>query len=91
MVAAVGFLDRIGEEGRIKASSVVGLPTEAAPAGAAIGVASTFSGVLAMWKAARSLRRWSRKPFLGAVEGIIELDDGMAADSALGGCRSRLL
>lgn len=81
----------IGEEGRMKASFVAGLSRGAAPCGTATGVVSTLSGVLAMWKAAKSLRRSSRKPFLGAVDGIMELEDGSAANSVLGAVRFRLL
>lgn len=80
----------IGDEGRANASFIVGLSMDAGPGGAATGVASTLFGVLAMWKAARSSRRSSRKPFLSAVDGIIELDDGIVAKSVLGGGRFRL-
>lgn len=52
---------------------------------AGTGVAITLSGVLAMWNAAKSLRSSSRKPFLGAVAGMTELDDGIVSNADLGG------
>lgn len=88
--AAAGFLDMIGDEGRANASFIVCLSVKAALGGAATGVASTLFGVLAIWKASRSSRRSSRKPPLGAVDGIIELDEGIVAESVLGGGRFRL-
>lgn len=80
----------IGEEGRMNASFVVGPSKGATPSSTATGVANTLSGVLVMWKAAKSLRTPSRKPFLGAVDGIIELDDGIVANSVLGEGKFRL-
>lgn len=51
----------------------------------AAGESGILFGVLAMWNAARSSRRSSRKFFLGAVLGTMELEDGRMSGSLFGG------
>lgn len=79
------LLDMRGEEGCAKGSFIVGLEG-AAESGTAFACSLLAIGVLAIWNASRP----SLRPFLGAVDGMTELD-GIASSCALGGGMLKLL
>lgn len=77
-VFGAAFLDIRGDEGCVNGSFIVGLKG-AAESGTAFACNLLAIGVLAIWNASRP----SRRPFLGAVDGMTELD-GIAGSSVLG-------
>lgn len=79
LVLDAALLDIRGEEGCAKGSFVAGLEATA-ESGTAFACNLFEIGVLAIWNASRP----SRRPFLGAVDGMTELD-GIACNSVLGG------
>lgn len=77
-VFGAALLDIRGEEGCVNGSFIVGFKG-AAESGTAFACNLLAIGVLAIWNASRP----SRRPFLGAVDGMTELD-GIAGSSVLG-------